>query len=86
VHTPHLNPLFEKADKAKYNQDYTKADVEFKQLLKSKLTTADSQYVFNQLAYINVNLNEDTVAYQWISESEKTLGPFGALNDCPLHR
>ncbi len=75
VHTPHLNPLFEKADEAKYNQDYLKAEFEFKQLLKAKLTTADSQYIFNQLAYINLNLNEDTVAYQWISRFEKISGP-----------
>jgi tetratricopeptide (TPR) repeat protein len=75
VHTPHLNPLFENADKAKYNQDYPKAAIEFEQLLKTKLTTADSQYIFNQLAFIHLNLNEDAVAYQWISQFERTLPP-----------
>ena len=79
VHMPQMNTLFEKADAAKYAQDYKKADSEFRQLLKRKLMTADSQYVLNQLAYINLNMNEDSIAYQWIKVSEKTLPPLSIL-------
>lgn len=79
VHMPQMNTLFEKADAAKYAQDYKKADSEFRQLLKGKLMTADSQYVLNQLAYINLNMNEDSIAYQWIKVSEKTLPPLSIL-------
>ena len=75
VHMPQMNTLFEKADEAKYAQDYKKADSEFRELLKGKLTTADSQYILNQLAYINLMMNEDSVGYQWISQLEKSKHP-----------
>ncbi len=79
VHIPHINPLFEKADLAKYNQDYKKADIEFRGLLKGKLSSADSQYVFNQLVYINLNMNEDTLAHQWIQLMEQSTPPLSIL-------
>ena len=75
IHIPKINTLFEEADSAKYAQDYIKADSEFRQLLKGKITTADSQYVLNQLAYINLTMNEDSVGYQWISQLEISKHP-----------
>lgn len=75
VHMPQMNTLFEKADEAKYAQDYKKADSEFRVLLKGKLTTADSQYILNQLAYINLMMNEDSAGHLWISQLEKSNHP-----------
>lgn len=85
VHMPQMNTLFEKADAAKYAQDYKKADSEFRQLLKGKLTTADSQYVLNQLAYINLSMNEDTIGYQCIMQLEKTLPPLSISAETDYH-
>ncbi len=70
-HQLHINALFEKADAAKYAQDYKKADAEFNRLLNEKLSTADSQYVFNQLAFIHLAMNNDAVAEQYIRKLEK---------------
>jgi type II secretory pathway component PulF len=42
VHLPHINPLFEKADAAKYTQDYPKANRLFQELLSKKLNAVDS--------------------------------------------
>jgi hypothetical protein len=53
VHVPHFNPLFKEADGSKYAQDYRKANLLFRDLLNQKLTTLDSQYVLNQLAFIH---------------------------------
>jgi CHAT domain-containing protein len=75
VHVPHINPLFKEADAAKYAQDYKKADRVFRDLLIQKLTAVDSQYVLNQLAYINLTMNEDTIGYQWIQSLEKLNTP-----------
>ena len=75
IHIPKMNPLFEKADAAKYAQDYKKADIEFRQLLKEKLTKADSQYVINQLAFINLSMNEDSIGNHWNQEFEKIMHP-----------
>ncbi len=72
VHIPKVNSLFEKADAAKYAQDYRNADTEFKNLLKKSLSAADSQYVMNQLAFINLTTDEDSIANQWIQQLEKT--------------
>ncbi len=75
IHTPQINPLFEKADAYKYAQDYRNANNEFKNVLKKQLSAADSQYVLNQLAYINLTINEDSVAEYWIRQIEKTSSP-----------
>ncbi len=72
VHTPHINPLFEKADAAKYDQDYPKAKQLFQALLSKKLSAADSQYVLNQLAFINLTTDEDSIAHIWLKKIEKT--------------
>ena len=72
IHTPKINSFFEKADAAKYAQDYRKADNEFRHLLSKKLSVADSQYIFNQLAYIHLMMNEDSIAHQWMQFYEKT--------------
>jgi CHAT domain-containing protein len=79
VHVPHINPLFKEADAAKYAQDYKKADRVFRDLLNQKLTAVDSQYVLNQMAYINLTMNEDTIGYQWIQSFEKLNTPLSIL-------
>ncbi len=85
VHTPQMNSLFEKADAYKYAQDYRNANNEFKNVLKKQLSTADSQYVLNQLAYINLTMNEDSVAEYWIRQVEKTSSPLSITAQADYH-
>ncbi len=76
VHTPTIHPLFQEADAAKYAQDYQKADLVFQQLLNKPLSSVDSQYIYNQLAYINLAMNRDTIALQWLHRLEQSSLPF----------
>jgi CHAT domain-containing protein len=82
-HKIQRNALFEAADRAKYAQDYQKANTEFERLLGQSLTPADRHYVLNQLAYINLSMNEDSAAGSWIRLLEKDDTPLSieALSD-----
>jgi CHAT domain-containing protein len=82
-HKTQRNALFEAADRAKYAQDYQKANTEFERLLKQSLTPVDRHYVLNQLAYINLTMNEDSAAGSWIQllENEKPPLSMEALAD-----
>jgi CHAT domain-containing protein len=74
-HQSGRNALFETADGYKYAQDYKKAETAFQRLLTQPLSMADSQYVLNQLAYINLTINEDSTAAYWIRVLEKSKAP-----------
>jgi CHAT domain-containing protein len=65
-HKSGINKLFKAADEAKYNQDYRKSAALFRGLLSVPLSTADSQYLLNQLAYVHLSMNEDSAAEHWI--------------------
>lgn len=78
VHLPTINPLFEAADVAKYAQDYRQAEKSFLELLEMPLSIKDSQYIYNQLAAINLAMNKDKVALEWINLMEEATFP---LND-----
>jgi CHAT domain-containing protein len=71
VHAKGINPIFNKADTYKYNQDYLKAVEAFKSILSVPLSKWEKEYAFNQLAYIYVTMNEDSLALEYITGIEQ---------------
>ncbi len=74
-HKKAVNKLFEAADAFKYAQDYPKADSAFRALLNPSLLSTNRQYVLNQLAFVNLKMNADSVANQYIQLLENTSPP-----------
>jgi CHAT domain-containing protein len=75
THKKGVNRLFEKADALKYAQDYPKAAKAFESLLNKSLKPEERVYVINQLAFINLTMNEDSVAHLWFKQLDNTKYP-----------
>lgn len=79
IHQNGINETFKKADTYKYNQDYLKALAAFENTLEKTLNSDEKHYALNQLAYINLTINEDSAAHKWIQVLEKDKGPLSIL-------
>jgi hypothetical protein len=79
MHQNGINETFKKADTYKYNQDYLKALAAFENTLKKPLNSDEKHYALNQLAYINLTINEDSAAHKWIQVLENEKGPLSIL-------
>ena len=79
IHQNGINETFKKADAYKYNQDYLKALAAFENTLEKTLNSDEKHYALNQLAYINLTINEDSAAHKWIQVLEKDKGPLSIL-------
>jgi CHAT domain-containing protein len=79
MHQNGINETFKKADTYKYNQDYLKALAAFENTLRKPLNSDEKHYALNQLAYINLTINEDSAAHKWIQVLENEKGPLSIL-------
>ena len=68
IHKEGVNDIFRTADGFKYTQDYVKAAQAFEQCLQQNLNIGDKQYAINQLAFVNLSMNEDSTAKMWLDK------------------
>ncbi len=71
IHSPKINAFFEKADGYKYAQNYPLAKDIFQSLLSQTNRVEDSLYIYNQLIYCALAMNEDSLAGEKIIALEK---------------
>ena len=75
IHQKGIHSIFKQADIHKYNQDYPKAILDFEKTLTLDLQLAERQYALNQLAFISLTMNKDSVAHHWIEQLENEKYP-----------
>lgn len=81
IHLPTPHPVFRAADVLKYNLDYIPATQKFEEIYKAGLKNSrDSAYCLNQLAYLNLCINRDTVAGVWIGRMAQFVQQHGLEN------
>ncbi|NJN35047.1 MAG: hypothetical protein HC817_13105 [Saprospiraceae bacterium] len=72
VHEKAINTLFQEADAYKYAQNYPKAIIEFQKIVSKKgVSISERQYALNQLAFIHLTMNEDSLAHTWLEKLDK---------------
>ena len=75
IHQKGIHSVFKQADIHKYNQDYPKAILDFEKTLTLDLQLAERQYALNQLAFISLTMNKDSMAHYWIGQLENLKYP-----------
>ena len=66
LHRGTIYTVFETADGYKYEQNYLKAAKAFEESLEQNLSLSEQQYAYNQLTFIYLQMNEDSIAHTWI--------------------
>ena len=85
LHRAAIHAVFQTADGYKYEQNYLKAAQAFEESLGQNLSLSEQQYAYNQLTFIYLQMNEDSIAYTWIDRLERTKGPLSKADSADYY-
>ena len=85
LHREAIHAVFQTADGYKYEQNYLKAAKAFEESLEQNLSLSEQQYAYNQLTFIYLQMNEDSIAYTWIDRLERTKGPLSKTDSADYY-